>query len=132
MSVLLIEKANSTDDIIKIIHEGANISEIEVLQKRLGINNSLIQNMLNIKGTTYQRRKNAGFFSSDETEKILRYENILIKAKEVFDNDSDTQKWLNTTIPSLNGNTPLEYSKTEFGARAVEELIGRLKYGVYS
>jgi len=32
----------------------------------------------------------------------------------------------------LGGETPLEYAETEVGAREVEDLLGRIEYGVYS
>ena len=32
----------------------------------------------------------------------------------------------------LGGAIPLEYAETEVGAREVENLLGRIEYGVYS
>jgi len=32
----------------------------------------------------------------------------------------------------LGGAIPLEYARTEVGARELEKLLGRIDYGVYS
>jgi uncharacterized protein (DUF2384 family) len=32
----------------------------------------------------------------------------------------------------LGGAVPLAYAETELGAREVEDLLGRIEYGVYS
>jgi uncharacterized protein (DUF2384 family) len=34
--------------------------------------------------------------------------------------------------PGLGGAVPLDFAKTEIGAREVENLLGRIEYGVYS
>ena len=41
-------------------------------------------------------------------------------------------EWLKTPNLSLGDKTPLEYADTEVGAREVENLLGRIDYGVYS
>ncbi len=53
--------------------------------------------------------------------------------------------WVRTTIltpagrvsgrasaPALAGRKPIEFARTEVGAREVEDLIGRLEYGVFT
>ena len=42
------------------------------------------------------------------------------------------REWLSEPSPELGGRTPFEFSKTEIGSRDVEDLIGRLGYGVFS
>jgi uncharacterized protein (DUF2384 family) len=39
---------------------------------------------------------------------------------------------LKTPARSLGGKPPLEFAASELGAQEVENLIGRLEYGVYS
>jgi putative toxin-antitoxin system antitoxin component (TIGR02293 family) len=40
--------------------------------------------------------------------------------------------WLAAPKKALGHETPLAYSRTELGAREVENLIGRLEHGVFS
>ena len=42
------------------------------------------------------------------------------------------RRWLSSPQVGLGGALPLEYAETEVGAREVENLLGRIEYGVYS
>ena len=46
--------------------------------------------------------------------------------------DAAAISWLRTPLEILGGETPLEHASTEMGARDVEDLIGRLRHGVFS
>jgi len=63
----------------------------------------------------------------------LRISTIFEKSVELFDGDiSAAVNWLTTPKKALNNQQPLTYSRTEIGAREVENLIGRLEHGVFS
>jgi putative toxin-antitoxin system antitoxin component (TIGR02293 family) len=52
---------------------------------------------------------------------------------ELFAGDAGAAvKWLTTPKEALYGQEPLQYSRTEPGAREVENLIGRVEYGVFA
>jgi uncharacterized protein (DUF2384 family) len=40
--------------------------------------------------------------------------------------------WLKFPQRGLGGAVPLDYAETEVGAREVDNLLGRIDYGVYS
>ena len=42
------------------------------------------------------------------------------------------RRWLASPQVGLGGAIPLEFAETEVGAREVENLLGRIEYGVYS
>ena len=42
------------------------------------------------------------------------------------------RQWLETPIPALQDQRPLELVKSEPGAREVEDLIGRIEHGIIS
>ena len=54
-----------------------------------------------------------------------------MKALELFEGDFDGAKvWLFGPLPGLAGHAPIDFAKTEVGAREVENLIGRLEHGI--
>ena len=60
------------------------------------------------------------------------FDRIFTYALDLFEGDQEAaQQWLSTEIQALQGATPLEASKTEEGAREVENLIVRLEHGVF-
>jgi putative toxin-antitoxin system antitoxin component (TIGR02293 family) len=54
------------------------------------------------------------------------------KAVEVLESEENARQWLTSPQFGLGGEVPLEYAGTEVGAREVEDLLGRIEYGVYS
>ena len=66
------------------------------------------------------------------SEHVVRIATLLNRARQVFDDAEGAAEWLKTPNLSLGDKTPLEYADTEVGAREVENLLGRIDYGVYS
>ena len=54
------------------------------------------------------------------------------KAVVVMESLENARKWLFSPQVGLGGAVPLEYAETEVGAREVENLLGRIEYGVYA
>jgi putative toxin-antitoxin system antitoxin component (TIGR02293 family) len=63
---------------------------------------------------------------------VLRFARLLGKAIKVFGSEDDARQWLGSPQVGLGGSAPLDYATTEIGAREVENLLGRIEYGVYS
>jgi len=58
---------------------------------------------------------------------------VFEQAVDLFEgNQANALKWLTAPKKELENETPLDYSRTELGAREVEDLIGRLEHGVFS
>jgi putative toxin-antitoxin system antitoxin component (TIGR02293 family) len=85
-----------------------------------------------ISRSTLQRRKAAGRLSPDESDKVVRFSRLLHQATDLFGDIEKARAWLKHPQFGLGGAVPLDYATTEAGAREVENLLGRMKYGVYS
>jgi len=71
--------------------------------------------------------------SGAESERLLRLAGVLEKAAALFEGDAAAARhWLQTPNHALGNVAPLTFAQTEIGARAVEDLIDRLEYGVPS
>ena len=53
-------------------------------------------------------------------------------SKEVFGDAENAREWLIHPQRGLGNVVPVELAKSEIGAREVENLLGRIEYGVYS
>jgi len=92
-----------------------------------------IASVAGIAPRTLARRRNSGKFTWDESERLLRISAVFDRAVELFEGDVPAAAaWLTTPQPALGRRTPLAYSRTEVGAREVEDLIGRLEHGVFA
>jgi putative toxin-antitoxin system antitoxin component (TIGR02293 family) len=92
-----------------------------------------ITRVARIPARTLARRKAGNKLTGPESERLLRLALVFEKAVGLFDGDAAAaRQWLDTPAKALGGPTPLEAAETEVGARAVEDLIGRLEHGVFS
>ena len=119
-------------ELIHRIQKGLPFSELTALQKRIDLPLEQVAAKLSISRSTLQRRKIAGRLSSDESDKVLRFARLLQHATEVFGDADKARAWLKHPQYGLGGAIPLDYAETEIGAREVDNLLGRIDYGVYS
>ena len=103
------------------------------LQRASGLTLERLKQAVRISEGSFARRKKSGRFSPEESERLLRIARIFERATALYDGDQDgAREWLQTPIPSLANQRPLDLAQTEPGAREVEDLIGRIEYGVVS
>jgi putative toxin-antitoxin system antitoxin component (TIGR02293 family) len=89
--------------------------------------------VIRLPASTFARRKRAGKLSPDESERVYRLAGVFESAIRLFEGDVPAaREWLTRPCRGLGGATPIELTKTEVGARAVEDLIGRLEHGVFA
>jgi putative toxin-antitoxin system antitoxin component (TIGR02293 family) len=82
---------------------------------------------------TFERRKNEKEpLSSDESDKLLRVVRVIVQAIETLGDAAKAREWLRKPNRALRQETPLSRLKTDVGARMVEQMLGRIAYGVYS
>ena len=125
-------KATHPTDLIRQIQKGLRFSELETLQNSLDLPFEQLAAKLCISRSTLQRRKAAGRLSPDESDKVLRFARLLEHATDVFGDVDKARAWLKHPQYGLGGAVPLDYAETEIGAREVDNLLGRIDYGVYS
>jgi len=125
-------KGRHPTELIRQIQKGLRFSELETLQNSLHMPFEQLAAKLAISRSTLQRRKAAGRLSPDESDKVMRLSRLLEHATDVFGDIGKARAWLKFPQRGLGGAVPLDYAETEVGAREVDNLLGRIDYGVYS
>lgn len=118
--------------LIEILRIGLPVQELDDLQASLNVPMEKLFPMLGISKATLHRRKAGGRLGQAESDRVVRFARLLGKAVKVFGNIEDANQWLGSPQFGLGGVAPLDYAQTEIGAREVENLLGRIEYGVYS
>jgi putative toxin-antitoxin system antitoxin component (TIGR02293 family) len=125
--------AETSSDLIRQVGRGFSFRTMQALESRSGIPLNEIASIIGTPPRTLARRKASGRLSADESEKLLRLSGIFERTLGLFDGDrAGALTWLSAPKKELEQHTPLEYTRTEVGAREVENLIGRLEHGVFS
>jgi len=130
-------RVDSTEDSsiqshIRAVERGLPFAIFTRLQEELDLNKSELADLAQISIRTLNRRKERGFFSPTESERLYRFEELLKAAERVLASRDDARQWLKTPLRALGGSSPLLFAKHESGAREVFDLLGRLEYGVFS
>src|SRR5205809_7942688 len=109
---------------ISRIHAGLSFRAVQNLQKALDLPLEKVASVLGMSRATLHRRKIQGKIDREESEKLVRYRSLLKKAEEVFGDADNARQWLTHPQRGLGNAMPLEFAKSELGAREVENLRG--------
>ncbi|HEY1662913.1 MAG TPA: antitoxin Xre/MbcA/ParS toxin-binding domain-containing protein [Verrucomicrobiae bacterium] len=118
--------------LIEVLRVGLPVDELKALQDTLEVPMDKLVPMLGISKATLHRRKTQGRLDQAESDRVVRYARLMGRAVEVMESEANARQWLSSPQFGLGGAVPLEYAETEVGAREVENLLGRIEYGVYS
>jgi len=125
--------ASNSAELIQQVERGFSFKTLHTLESRSGLPGAALAGLVGIPERTLARRRSKGKFTPEESERLLRLGTVFEQAVELFEGDSAAAlRWLTAPRKALEGKTPLAYARTELGAREVEDLIGRLEYGVVS
>ncbi len=124
------ELERDTEVVIGALKEGLPAGRIDALTAALGVSASRLADVLSIPTSTLARRRKAGRLDRDESERAYRLARLVDRAADVFGSVEDGGEWLKRPQYGLGGLVPLAYADTEPGARAVEDLLGRIEHGI--
>ncbi len=118
---------------VKRIVAGLPVAEFDALRSMLGLQVEQMAVKIGISVATLSRRRaKKQPLDRDHSDRLMRYARLYWLSVHFFDgNTTAGSDWLKRPARALEGQTPLDYAETEMGAREVEDLIGRLEYGVY-
>lgn len=126
-------RAGGRPAIINKVRHGLKYMAVNHLQKKLNLSDKEVSHYLSIPLSTLYRRKKDNRLQMDESDRIIRLARLTDQAMNLMDGDEDAMReWMLTPQEILGDESPLEHAITELGARDVEDLIGRLKHGVFS
>jgi putative toxin-antitoxin system antitoxin component (TIGR02293 family) len=127
------KKTNDWSSSLKALEKGLPFSTLEHFQRESGLATPAIAKILRIPQRTLSRRKAARRLSGLESERLVRLAGLYQKTLDLFEGDATAARnWLSAPNRALGRLSPLTLVESEIGARAVEDLIGRLEHGVYS
>jgi putative toxin-antitoxin system antitoxin component (TIGR02293 family) len=122
-----------TVEMVRRVQNGFPYAALVRFHKQSGLAVATIADLVQLPQRTLMRRKASGRLRPDESERLLRVSGVFEQAVGLCEGDADAaRRWLTTPSKELNDTPPLEFARTEIGAREVEDLIGRLEHGVFT
>jgi putative toxin-antitoxin system antitoxin component (TIGR02293 family) len=126
-------RADNAVALAKVLKRGLSFATLARFHKKSQLPLPDMLRVLHLPPRTLARRKAGGMLRPQESERLARLAHLYDQAVALFEGARPAAaRWLQTRNRALGNHTPLELAETEVGARAVEDLIGRLEYGVYA
>lgn len=121
---------NTVGELLERLEQGLPADAFGRLQSLLGVSQKVLAGYLGLSEATLHRRFAEGQFRAEESERLYRYAEVFEKAALLFEDDVKARAWLGKPALALGGQTPLDFARSEQGAREVLDMIERLEYGV--
>lgn len=121
------------DDLAQLVRKGLPAISISALADTLHVGNGILGQKLGIPQRTLTRRlTRASRLTPAESDRTVRMARVYANAVEMIGDREKAIAWLGTPNRALGGDKPFDLLDTDMGARMVEDILGRIAYGVYS
>lgn len=131
---LLGRRIQSQLDLANVIEAGLPRQVADRLQQRLDWSDGDLAQSLGVSGKTLQRlgKDAESRLTPAQSDRLFRLARIVGFAEDVFEDRERAHRWLKERQRGLGNRSPLSLLTTEAGAREVENLLGRIEFGVFS
>jgi len=121
------------DDLAQLVRKGLPAESVTALAGKLHLGYTALSRKLGIPQRTLTRRvSQASPLTPAESDRTVRMARVYANAVEMIGDRERAVAWLSTPNRALGGQRPLDQLDTDMGARMVEDILGRIAYGVYS
>jgi putative toxin-antitoxin system antitoxin component (TIGR02293 family) len=116
-----------------LIRKGLPAGSLIVLGEKLDLKNAALSEKLGIPQRTLTRRLSQhSRLTAAESDRTVRLARVYATAVEMIGDADKAATWLRTPNRALGGEVPIDQLDTDLGAKEVENILGRIAYGVYS
>jgi putative toxin-antitoxin system antitoxin component (TIGR02293 family) len=126
-------KVETSSDLANATRAGLSVNSLDTLAQELSIQRLAVARLLGISERTLTRRATSNRrLTAAESDRVVRLARILALAKETLGSMEKASRWLQTPNRALEGEQPIDRLDTDIGVRSVEQVLGRIEYGLYS
>lgn len=119
--------------LVRAIENGFSFETLERVREETGLPLEQLAVSIGISPRTLTRRKKGKKLTAWESDRLVSISRLLTLTINLFEGEKDKAfRWFVESNRALGNVSPLDMATTETGAREVENLIGRLEYGVFS
>ncbi len=122
-------KVGSALDLVRLLRRGLPVGAVQSLLDSGRLSAAELDSIVLPRKTLAHRRK-LGTLTPEQSDRLVRVARILALAEETFGNPDKAGVWLRRPTALLGGEAPLQWLDTDEGARAVENVLGRIAHGI--
>ena len=123
-------QAVDTLELARQVGKGLSAHAVDLLCDLVAPDDSSFRYRIVPKATLARRQRGAGRLSPEESDRLARLARLWALAIDVWKSEQAAHRFLAAPHPLLRNRIPRELViESDIGARAVENLLGSLKYG---
>ncbi|RIV18639.1 DUF2384 domain-containing protein [Fibrisoma montanum] len=119
-------------ELIAQSRSGMAHGEVRALATLLELTIRELATLLSMNERTMARRLVSGSLNKVESERLLLLKALATHGLRVFEDQGKFNRWLRRPLEILEGQSPLQLLDTATGFQVVDQILGRIEYGVYS
>lgn len=117
-------------DLMEAIQVGLPIAAVESVIRDGTFSASEIHELVLPRRTFTHRKQKGQALTAEESDRLTRAVRIAGRAEEAIGNAEKAARWLRKPNRALLGKRPLDLLESDVGARMVEQVLGRIEYGL--
>jgi putative toxin-antitoxin system antitoxin component (TIGR02293 family) len=117
---------------MRLSKEGVDKKYLEKIKINSGLDYQKLAKLLAINRATLINKKDEEKFTATQSERIIAFETLYQMGLEVFQDKDKLNRWLNEPNRALGGEIPYDIMDNQFGREEVENVLGRIQWGVFS
>ncbi len=125
-------RVSGAGDMQRELRRGLPYGAFEAFRKALDVRPVDLAELLGVAMRTLARRKTKRLLSPTESDRLYRVAFVARLAEDALGSREKAKAWLHRENRALGGRSPISVLDTEIGERQVEDLLNRIKYGIYS
>ncbi|MDN5942701.1 MAG: DUF2384 domain-containing protein [Nitrospira sp.] len=129
---VLKRQISNLNELRETVDAGLPYASLEAVMVKFGLARGEAASALHLPQRTFARRKKERKLRAGESDRLLRLARLGAQASYVLGSEEKVAIWLRRSNRALGNQVPLELLDSEIGTRQVEEVLGRIEYGVYS
>ncbi len=117
-------------DLVRLVRRGLPTMAVDHFLRNSHLTFNVIEGHV-LPRRTFKRRQEADQpLEPGESDRLVRLVRIVAAAEETFGESRKALAWLRRENRALDDMTPLSLADTDYGARSVETLLGRIGHGI--
>lgn len=123
--------------LINYSRQGLSGAETGRIAAMLGVSDKEMARLLNQSVATFHRQAKAGQTGVDRldpatSERLLLLARLAAYGTEVFQDQGKFTRWLRRPLRLLEDRPPIDLLDSSTGVQLIEDILGRIEYGVFS
>lgn len=118
-------------EVIKTSRQGVFRAEVDEIADLVGLTDKEMAYVLGMTPRNLHRLLSQQSLNIEASERLLLLKNVLLHALDTFEGRTSTVlNWLKTPIRELDNQAPLQLMDTVTGFTLVDDVLGRIDYGL--